>query len=217
VGWLWVRRTGLVRYTRSMKKIAAVAVVLSFAALILAGSAEAREKKDKEYYVSLYGLYAFESLDEGQTKDKFSGPIKVDFDDAWGFQVRGGYIMNKYFSAEAMFEYVAPFEAKSGANEDDLDVMNFTLNGKFTCPAYEKFVPYAVVGLGAMNAYEDISYGGRSSETSDWGFGARCGLGLDLYIDPDFSLGLEGVYVFGTGDVDHVEYTSVALGASYHF
>lgn len=173
---------------------------------------------DKNYYIGISGvLYAFENIDEQQTKDKFSGPIEVDFDNSWGARVKGGYIVNKYFTSEVSFEYIAPFEARIGADKDELDVMNFTLNGKFTCPAYKKFIPYAVVGAGIMNADEDITYNGDTSKTSDWGVSFRAGLGLDYYISYDFSLELEGAYAIGLGCVDHVRYTTITFGIAYHF
>ena len=172
---------------------------------------------DKDYYMGISGLYAIENLDEQQTKDKFSGPIEIDFDDSWGVRVKGGWILNKYFTSEALFEYIAPFEAKTGGNKDELDAMSFTLNGKFTCPAHETFVPYAVVGIGVMNAYEDIVYDGATSKTSDWGVSLRAGLGVDYYINEDFSLELEGAYAAGLGCVDHVRYSTIAFGIAYHF
>lgn len=173
---------------------------------------------DKNYYIGISGvLYAFENIDEKQTKDKFSGSIDVDFDNSWGGRLKVGYIVNKYFTSEVSFEYIAPFEASIDADKDELDVMNFTLNGKFTCPAYKKFIPYAVVGAGIMNAYEKITFDGATSKTSDWGAGFRAGLGLDYYMTDDFSLELEGAYATGLGSVDHVRYTTIAFGIAYHF
>jgi len=210
VGW-GVCRIG----RRPMRKAAFLAVPLVLACLLVAGSAQARQKTG--YYGALYGLYAVENLDDGQTKDKFSGPIDVSFDNSWGFQARVGYIYNEYFSLEGMYEYVAPFEANKGELDDKLDVMNYTVNGKFTCPAYDAFVPYVIVGMGAMNAYEDIDFMGDNSKESDWGFGARVGLGFDYYFQREWSAGFEGAYVFGTGDVDHVRYMTLGLGVAYHF
>jgi hypothetical protein len=210
VGW-GICRIG----RRPMRKAAFLAVPLVLACLLVAGSAQARQKTG--YYGALYGLYAVENLDDDETKDKFSGPIDVDFDNSWGFQARVGYIYNEYFSLEGMYEYVAPFEANDGSLDDKLDVMNYTVNGKFTCPAYDAFVPYVIVGLGAMNAYEDIDFMGDNSKESDWGFGARVGLGFDYYFQREWSAGFEGTYVFGTGDVDHVRYMTLGLGVAYHF
>lgn len=206
---LW--RLGRARMRKGL--LLTVPLLLS-ACLMVAGSAQARQKG---YYGALYGVYAFENIDQDETEDKFEGPIDVDFDNSWGLQVRLGYIYNEYFSLEGMYEYIAPFEANDGPLDDELDVMNFTVNGKFTCPAYEQFVPYALVGLGAMNAYEDISYRGDDSKESEWGFGARVGLGFDYYFQPEWTVGFEGAYVFGTGDVDHIRYVTMALGLGYHW
>ena len=199
-----------------IKRILFMAVPLLIAGLLLAQTARAQDNK---YYLGLYGLYTYESLDEQQTKDKFSGPIVVDFDDSWGGQLRGGKNLSKYFSLEAMFEYIAPFEAMSGDNKDKLDVMNFNINGKITYPAWKRFIPYpyVILGVGAMNAYEDITFNGATSKTSDWGVGLRGGLGMDLYLHQNFSVGLEGAYVVGLGDVDHVKYTILTVGLVYHF
>lgn len=190
-------------------------IVILFACIFF--TTNIADATDKDYYIGISGLYAIENLDEQQTKDKFSGPIEVDFDDSWGVRVKGGYVVNKYFTSEIMFEYIASFEAKTGNNKDNLDVMNFTLNGKFTCPEHETVIPYAVVGLGVMNAYEDITYNDVTSKTSDWGVTFRAGLGLDYFISDDFSLELEGAYAAGLGCVDHVRYTTIAFGIAYHF
>lgn len=191
------------------------ALVISLLCLVLfSGSALAADKK---MYLGVYGLFAWQNIDEQQTKDKFSGPIVVDFDDSWGAQVRGGYVYSKILTAEALFEYIAPFEASTGSNKDELDVKNFSLNAKFTCPNYDRLVPYALVGLGLMNAHEDIKYNGATSETSDWGLGYRIGLGLDWQVYENISIGLEGAYAGGSGNVDHIAYTNLAVGVSYHF
>jgi len=182
--------------------------------VLFAGSAFSA---DKRFYLGAYGLYAWGNLDEQQTKDKFTGPIEVKFDDTWGMQLRGGYLFNKTLTVEAMFEYIAPFEALTGANKDELDVKNFSLNAKITFPMNERFIPYLIVGIGVMNAHEDIVFNNATSETSDWGAGFRGGLGIDLYVHESISLGLEGVYVTGSGNVDHIRYSSLALGISYHF
>ena len=172
---------------------------------------------NKDYYIGISGLYAIENLDEQQTKDKFSVPIEIGFANSLGVRVMGGYIVNEYFTSEALFEYLDHFEAKTGGNIVKLDVMNFTLNGKFTCPEYETIIPYAVVGVGVMNAYEDISYDGATSKTSDRGASFRAGLGIDYYLSEEVSLQVEGAYTAGLGCVDHVRYTTIAFGIAYHF
>ncbi len=194
-----------------------VRVVILFTCILF--MAAAADAKERIYYVGVDGLYVMQSIDEQQTKDKFTGSMDVDFDDSWGVRLNGGWVINKYFTSEAMFEYVAPFEAKTGGNKDELDVMNFTINGKFTCPAYKGkgFVPYGLLGVGIMNAYEDISYNSSTSKTSDWGASVRAGIGVDYYINACYSLKLEGAYVSGLGNLDHIRYSEIAFGAAYHF
>jgi len=184
--------------------------------VLFSGLAQAADKK---FYLGVYGVYAWENIDEEQTKDKFTGPIEVKFDNSWGVQARAGYMLNSSLTLEAMAEYITPFEAiGTGSNKDELDVKNFNLNAKFTFPDQTKqFVPYLLMGVGVMNAHEDIKYDGARSETSDWGVGLRGGLGFDLYVQESISLGLEGAYAFGTGEVDHIRYMTLALGVSYHF
>ena len=196
-----------------LKRIAAwltCAVCLAF----FAGPALAG---DNAYYVSVNGLLATQNLDEQQTRDKFTGPIEIDFDDSWGVQLRGGYMASKLLSFEAVFEYISPFEAIGGPNSDELDVKNFTVNTKVTCPNFDQVIPYAVAGAGVMNAHEDIQYNGVTSETSDWGLGLRGGLGVDGYINDELSVGIEGAFVMGTGKVDHIRYSTFSVGIAYHF
>jgi len=182
--------------------------------LFLSGAAGAQENV---YYMGFYGFSASENLDEQQTKDKFSGPIQVDFDSSWGVQVRGGVVLTQVFTAEAQFEYITPFEASTGGNKDEIDVVNVTLNGKLTCPAYVQFVPYVLAGFGALYAHEDIVFQGATSDDQDWGISFRGGLGVDYYLSTEFSVGLEWAYATGTGDVDHIGYSTISFGVAYHF
>ena len=103
-----------------MKRQRGLLVLLTVCLFFIGNTAFA---EDSRFYVGVYGMYALEGLDEDQTKEKFNGPIEVDFDSSWGAQVRGGYIINKLFTAEAILEYVTPFEAETGTNEDELDVL----------------------------------------------------------------------------------------------
>lgn len=197
-----------------MKKITTIMLVW-FVFGIVGASAAMAEKMP--YYVGISAMYAMESIDTQQTKDKFTGPIEINFDNAWGIQARAGYSYNKYFTTEALLEYVYPFEAKSENNKDRLDATSLTLNGKFTCPAFKAFVPYAVLGAGVMHAYEQIKFGAATSKTRDWGLALRGGLGVDIPLANTLSLNLEAAYVGGAGKVKHVRYTALSLGIAYRF
>jgi outer membrane protein W len=172
----------------------------------------------ESFYISLNSIYAISNLDEKQTQDKFSGDIDIDFDNSMGFQLRGGYILNKRFSVEAILETIMAFNSKLGeGNEDDIRVLALTINGKGFLPLEGKYKPYAMIGVGAMHAYEDISFDGESSKTGDLGFAIRCGLGLDIIITPNLSLGMEVGSVLGSGSVDHIQFIPLAFGVTYHF
>lgn len=192
-----------------------MAAMMLFACMFCAVSNTHAKKKN--YYIKIDGLCVIESIDEYQTKNKFRGHINVDFSNSWGVQARIGYIFNRYFSTELMCEYIFPFEASLGTTEDKLDVMSFTMNGKFTYPIYKQIIPYVIVGVGPLNAYEDISYKGTNSTTNDWGFAIRGGLGVDYYINQNSSIGLESAYVNGLSDINHIKYITISLGIAYHF
>ena len=146
-------------------------VPLVLACLIMVRTAQAEDKA--RYYGAVHGLYVLEDIGDSHAEDKFTIPEDVDFDDSWGFQARVGFIYNEYFSLEGMYEYIATFESKDEDLGVDLDVMNFMLNAKLTSPNYDLFVPYVIVGMGVMNAYEEIHFSGDSSDESDWGFSSR--------------------------------------------
>ena len=196
-----------------MKKALLFAAVVACVLL----TAFAVNAQDKKMYAGITASIAFENLDTDQTQEKFSGPIDIEFDDSWGIQGRFGYVYSELVTLEAMAEYIFPFEDSGALGKDELEARNLFINGKFTCPAWEKIKPYAVVGVGLMNAHEEIEYRGRTSETSDWGLGFRGALGFDYYFTDAISTSLEAAYSLGTGCVDHLKYTTISLGAAYHF
>jgi len=176
------------------------------------------DRPDRIWYVELNGMYVHENMDVDQTTAKFSGPISVDFDESWGAQLAFGMVLSELISAEAVLEYVAPFEATLGMDgESEIDVWSGSLNGKLTCPAWAGVKPYVVAGIGLMKAYEDIDYKGATSTTNDLGVSFRGGLGVDVSVRDDISIGLEAAYTTGVGEVEHVKYGTLSFGVAYHF
>ncbi len=170
------------------------------------------------FYIGLNWIHAISNIDEQQTKDKFSGDIPVDFDDSTGFGLRGGYAFNHRLSLEGILESLTAFSTDLGPdNSSDLKVLTLTLNGKGTLPITKRYLSYALIGVGFLNAYEDISFNGADSQTNDLGFAIRCGLGLEVTVTPVVSLGIEFGFVSGTGSASHVQYTPLTIGVSYHF
>ena len=52
---------------------------------------------------------------------------------------------------------------------------------------------------------------------SDSDAAINLGGGLDYYVTDQFSLGLDGKYVAGTGDLDAIEYFVGTINAAFHF
>ncbi len=192
----------------------AICAVLCLSLLLAGGNATAQ---DRDFYIGVSGLYAMESMDTDQTEEKFSGPVVIDFDSSWGVQVKGGLVLNKLISVEAVVENIAPFQADLDAGEAKIYVTQFSINGKITCPAFDTFVPYLIGGIGYLNGFEDINYAGETSKTSNWGLSARGGAGLDCFLSDTMALNLESTYTTGFGDVDYITYTTVSLGVSFYF
>jgi len=190
-----------------------IAAVCGF--LLLAGGNAMAQ--DRDFYVGVSGLYAIESIDSDNTQDKFSNPVTIDFDSSWGVQVKGGLVLNKLISVEAVVENITPFQADLDAGEAKIYVTQFSINGKITCPAFDTFVPYLIGGVGYLNGFEDIDYAGETSKTSNWGLSARGGAGLDYFLTDAMALNFESTYTTGFGDVDYVTYTAVSLGVSFYF
>ncbi len=172
----------------------------------------------RRFYAGLFYEYIFQGLDDQQTKDKFVSDVEIDFQNSSGFQLRGGYTYNDYFSFEGVFEYLAPFKAgiDEGA-ENSLDVMNISMNLKGTLPIHKRFRPYALLGTGVLNAFEDIRYNNETSKTSDWGPVYRGSIGLDMVIFINFSTVVELGYALGSGNVSHIRYATLGFGCVYHF
>ena len=193
----------------------AVSLLILITGLFFTATVSAQEHGP--FYAGFYMLYAIENFDEQNTQDKFTAPVAIDLDDTYGVQLRGGCILNEYFSAEAMFEYLMPLDTdlKKGYTSE-IDVMNFTLNAKATLPLKEQFVPYAIFGMGFMNTYEEIR-GPSMKDKSDWGVGVRMGFGADVRLNPKISLGGEIAHIVGLGNVDHAQYTNITVCAYYHF
>jgi opacity protein-like surface antigen len=174
--------------------------------------------KRMEMYISADGLMAQQNIDEQNTIDKFSGPLVVDFDNSGGFQFRWGIKMTPSMYVEAMFEYIFPFEALSGTDSSELEIMDFGVNAKIVKPLMDnKLVPYALLGISHLNAYEEIYYSGSRSKTSNWGSAARGGIGVDYFIKDDVSCHVEGAYVYGFEEVDHIRFSTISAGFAYHF
>jgi len=185
--------------------------------LFIYGKDEIFAQEKTSFYVGASLANNWCQYDESHTKDFFIGNVSVDYDNSVGIKFRGGLILNEYFSAEGIIEYVTPVESDMEKGySTKIDVFNIGANAKCTLPIKEYFVPYVLYGLGVMNTYEKIS-GPAYKKKTDWGFDTRLALGADFIHEHHYSFGMELEYVLGFGNVDHIQYTSISIGAAYRF
>jgi len=154
------------------------------------------------FYVGLGSSYAVEDFDNSP-----------DYDNSWGVNAKVGYHTHPLLDLELNFDYLNNFEY----NAIDLEILTcmFVLKGYFPIST-EKVKLSTIVGAGLMQA--DLKYGTSISGSNDEiDLCAKVGLGLDFFATQDISLGIEGNYTFGFGDLDDIRYFHFTIGAAYHF
>lgn len=185
---------------------------------------------DTGFYLGVGGSYAFENFDVDVDLDGVR--YDFDFDDAWGVNGRLGYHISDLLALAFDFDYLSRFDADDRVvvfgipvdTEAEVDVFTFMLAAKVSPNlGLERLRPYAIGGAGLMYGEVDaeatalgVTVSDSDSETDAC---AKLGLGLDFYItqEKNISLGLEGNYVWGFGDLDEIRYFNVTLGIAYHF
>ena len=202
-----------------MRKFLLICIVC-LSGLFILGRPHVYAQEKTSFYIGASLSNTWSQLDEAHTNQYFYNNVGVEFDDSIGFKLRGGLILNEYFSAEGIFEYVAPFESDISGTRGDyktkVDVLTVGANAKCTLPAKEYFVPYVLFGMGLFNSYEKIS-GLKYYKKTDWGIGSRIAVGTDIIYQHHYSMGVELEHVIGFGNVDHIEYTNISIGAAYRF
>ena len=171
------------------------------------------------YYIGLSIGPAFEQLDETKATKHFKRSTSLDFDNAFGFQLRAGYIKNKYLTGEAIFEYIFPFEADSAKENVEIDVLHVAVQSKLTYQQSGPIHPYALFGLGLINSQmkAEIKFDHSSIQETEMGFSAKLGAGLDMYITPNIFSHFELTWTKGLGNVDHIQYPAFILGGNFRF
>jgi len=166
------------------------------------------------FYVGVGGSYAVEDFDDSP-----------DFDNSWGVNAKIGYHTHPLLDIEFDFDYLNNFEYSETykvlgtrfEEEGEVEIFTcmFVLKGYFPIST-EKVKLSTVVGAGLMQA--DFKYRSSFSGSNDEiDLCAKVGLGLDFFAFQDISLGIEGNYTFGFGDLDDIRYFNFTIGAAYHF
>jgi opacity protein-like surface antigen len=151
--------------------------------------------------------YAWETMNTDEL-DKVADRVTVN--DAWGFNLFAGYRFYEYLAVETNFNWYDSFEIDTNLGSGDLDIITLMLDAKVMYPLFDKrIVPYARIGLGWMFASLDAG----DEDNLAWNFGG----GIDYFITPNISIGLDAKYVMGTADLDDIEYLVGSINAAYHF
>ena len=147
-----------------------------------------------DFYVGAGVSYAVEDFDDSP-----------DFDNSWGVNAKIGYHTHPLLDVEFDLDYLSKFES----GNVDLEILTYmvALKGYFPIST-EKVKLSTVVGAGIMHA-------DANADETDWC--GKVGLGLDFFTTQDISLGIEGSYTFGCGDLDDIRYLNFTVGAAYHF
>jgi opacity protein-like surface antigen len=232
--------TGFVRATRGM-----LIASLLFSTLSVV-TARAEEERDYSYSGAYVGLGLAQGVDMALEDALEENRSYLDSDatvgSGTGFDLQLGYRVNPHLAMELQFEYVFSFktEIKTGIEtvdgggnitivplltHDEHDVMVVTGNVK--APLLRGQVQPFLLAGGGLFYYRHKSGGGfRSGDGSSlypslsdtaMGFGLRLGAGLDLYLVEHVLLNAGVSYVLPFGDVEDLDYISVALGVQYRF
>lgn len=189
--------------------------------------------KDVGPYIGIGGSYAYEDFDIDD-EDLEEVGIDVDFDNTQGINLKAGYHFNKLFSLEFNFDFLPGFEWDDSTtylgvpiNVDvEGDITTYMLVGKITPDFGSEIIrPFVVAGFGIMHGEIDVdvtaSAAGYSASVSvsdsETDTCAKIGIGVDFFSKENVSIGLEGNYVWGFGDMDEFRYMNYTLGVAYHF
>ena len=169
--------------------------------------------EDHRFFAGAGLSYAVEDFDDGDLK-KFAGGDKIE--NAWGFNIYGGYRLFKHLALEGNFNWYDDFEGEAGTIDFDVSVWTLMMGMKVISPDLweDRLFPYIRVSGGYMSAEVDFKGG---NDTDNGGFAYDVGLGIDFFVKDQISIGLDGKRVWGTGDVSEFNHFAFTLRAAYHF
>ncbi len=163
---------------------------------------ESPDTARRGFFAGLGGVYAFQDT---------SGP----FDDSAGIEARIGYRLLPRWAAEVQINWLEGFDSTRGP-EVELDTYLVTLNVK-AYAATGRAQPYVLFGMGLLHVNTEIYQSGPNLKSTENGFAARLGAGIDLYASDHFIVNLEATYVPSAGKVDEVRFGTLGMGIQYRF
>ena len=205
-----------------MKKLlllAALSVAFVFPTL---ASAE-----DSGLYLGIGGSYTWDNFD-GADDDLYG--LDMDFDGGLGVRLQGGYQFNSLLSIQFDLDFVQGLEMSDSVFiegvpvtlDAEMDLITYTVAAKLSFDMDSDVAkPFILAGVGAISG--DLKATGSamgvsvSESYSESDLCAKFGGGIDFFTTENVSLGVEGSYVLGFGDMDEIKFFSLTAGVTYHF
>ena len=167
----------------------------------LAGSASAEPQSTiyshNRYYIGLAGLTSFNTGDNAS-----------DTDPSLGVAVRFGGRVHSRVAVEVQGEWNDRFDFEGDGHLTAWAVTGAARGYMLT----GRIQPYGILGGGIIQVRE---FGGGSA-SSDLGFAARGGLGLDYYLTRDLAISLSATYTRPVGDPDDYDFVQLTWGIQWH-
>ena len=160
-----------------------------------------------------------------EMEDFFGLQTRVDA--AIGANARVGYRVFPWLAAEGFFEWLPGFDVKTAGDDprfppgrlDDSKIINantWTLSGNLKAYARsdERFQPFLELGFGYLQVENRLL---KTIDTVSRGYATRMGAGIDCYIDRNWLISIDVLYVLPTGEVSRYDHISVGIDALYRF
>jgi len=161
---------------------------------------------------------------KGDVKDRLIAigyGASVEVESPLGLGVRAGYRFFPHLSAEAQFQWFSKAIVELINNNDDkFDAMKIealTVTGNLKGYLLTGRVqPFVLAGVGLMHATSEDKVGIGIKPDGD-SFAARFGGGVDLYVNRNFVIVVEGDYLLPTGKLNELKGVTWSVGLQYRF
>jgi opacity protein-like surface antigen len=208
------------RIVMSLLGTALLAAAPSFAA-------DGRTSVDEDFsrprvYFGLGPLWALTNFHTGASALTGGSGARVDADDTYGADGRIGYRVHPNIALEAQGQFFgeADLEARlpgQTASQRIGRIQAVSATGNFKLyPITGRVQPYALGGLGLMWAHQENSLP-NAKRGNNTELAGRGGVGVDVYLDENFAVNVEGSYLVPASSLRHLPLAAMSAGIQYHF
>jgi opacity protein-like surface antigen len=187
------------------------------------GGPDADDAYDRTgFHMGLGGFYAF--ADFGYDANNLGvlaayGGFNFDPGFEWsaGVDVLLGYRVHSHFDVGFQYEWLKGFDSTRGDPPLEIDTHLLLLDAR-VFPLTGRWQPYGLVGAGVLITNTEIV---NSAFKKPWDLDVgpvfRFGGGLDFYVTPHWTIGLDGAYMLAVADVKNADYGTIGMNFRYRF